>query len=94
MRCHSSRLDDGVEQILNCNVIPKDLTSDAVHFALLLANLLFKLCLLVLKGLNNIFSNLLLFFEGLSAGDRLFAPMLELLAHAVHVVSDKVNRLA
>lgn len=90
----SSRLDHGIKQIRNGNVVSQNLTPHRLHFALLLTNTLFKLGKLVLQRVDQLLRYFLLFLEAVSALDRFSPPVLILLAHRVHVVGHVVYWLS
>ena len=58
---------------------------------MLLANLLLEFSKLVLQGLNQVFSCFLGLFKLLVALNGFFAPVFELLAHAVNIIGDEVD---
>jgi len=72
-------------------VLAQDGCLDAADLPLLFADTFLKVSKLVLERLDDLFSDLLLFFELLCAADCFLAPVLVLLAHAVDIVSYEVD---
>lgn len=91
---HSTGLNHWVKQVAHCDVVPQDLTLDAVDLALLFLDLLFKIGQLVLQRLDELLSNFLLFFQALGAVNSLFTPVFVLFGHAFNIVSHVVDRFS
>ena len=91
---HSTGLNHWVKQVAHCDVVPQDLTLDAVDLALLFLDLLLKIGQLVLQRLDELLSNFLLFLQALSAVDSFLAPVFVLFRHAVNIVSHVVDWLS
>ena len=90
----SARCNDGVEQVLNRNIVPHDLALCAIDLTVLLPNLLLDVGQLVLQRLQDLLGDVLLLLEPRLAFDLLLFPVLVFLAHAVDIVCYEVDTLA
>ena len=93
-RITSASGDNGVEQILDADVVVHYLRLDAVNLALLLLELLLQFSKLVLQRSYNLLCDSLLLLQLGNTRQTLLLPMLVLLIHAVNIVSYKINRLS
>ncbi len=79
---------------MNADVVVHNLRLSSINLSLLFFDLLFDLSELILKWLYYLLSDALLLFKFSLAALTLSAPILVLLAHAVDVVCDEINRLS